>query len=33
MDNKYYVKGIGTVKEVTVKGGPFEENVLTAVRG
>ncbi|MET8077716.1 hypothetical protein [Streptomyces sp. NPDC005303] len=33
VDNKYYVKGIGTVKEVTVKGGPFEENVLTAVRG
>lgn len=33
VDNKYYVKGIGTVKEITVKGGPFEENVLTAVRG
>jgi len=33
VDNKYYVKGIGTVKEVTVKGGPFEENVLTAIRG
>ncbi|MFI6661423.1 hypothetical protein ACIBL8_38530 [Streptomyces sp. NPDC050523] len=32
VDNKYYVKGIGTVKEITVKGGPFEENVLTAVR-
>ncbi|MDC2961423.1 hypothetical protein PO587_44085 [Streptomyces gilvifuscus] len=33
VDNKYYVKGIGTVKEITVKGGPFEENVLIAVRG
>ncbi|MFE2298978.1 hypothetical protein ACFXAW_12320 [Streptomyces sp. NPDC059445] len=32
VDAKYYVKGIGTVKEVTVKGGPFEENALTAVR-
>ncbi|MFF4803318.1 hypothetical protein ACFY1U_33740 [Streptomyces sp. NPDC001351] len=33
VDNKYYVKGIGTVKEITVKGGPFEENVLIAIRG
>ncbi|MFF4363151.1 hypothetical protein [Streptomyces sp. NPDC001604] len=33
VDNKYYAKGIGTVKEITVKGGPFEENVLVAVRG
>lgn len=32
VDNKYYVRGIGTVREVTVKGGPFEENVLTAIR-
>ncbi|MGW1563301.1 hypothetical protein ACWCQ1_43480 [Streptomyces sp. NPDC002144] len=33
VDNKYYAKGIGTVKEVTVKGSPFEENTLIAIRG
>ncbi|MEU4166405.1 hypothetical protein AB0F46_05905 [Streptomyces sp. NPDC026665] len=32
VDNKYYAEGIGMVKEVTVKGGPFEKNVLTTVR-
>ena len=30
-DNKYYAKGIGTVKEITVKGGQ-ETNVLVEVR-
>lgn len=31
VDHKYYVKGLGTVKELTVKGG-HEKNVLVAVR-
>ncbi|MFG2791843.1 hypothetical protein [Streptomyces sp. NPDC048419] len=32
VDDKYYVGGIGTVREVTVEGRPFEENVLTPIR-
>ncbi|WP_132198504.1 hypothetical protein [Actinomadura darangshiensis] len=32
IDAKYYVKGLGTVKEITVKGGD-ERNVLVAVHG
>ena len=31
LDNKYYVRGIGEVKEVAVKG-PTEELVLVSVR-
>jgi hypothetical protein len=31
LDHKYYVRGIGTVKEVTVKG-PVERDVLVSVR-
>jgi hypothetical protein len=31
LDNKYYVRGIGTVKEITVKGGK-EELELFAIR-
>jgi hypothetical protein len=31
IDHKYYVRGIGNVKEVTVKG-PAERNVLVSVR-
>jgi hypothetical protein len=30
LDHKYYVRGIGTVKEVTVKG-PLERDVLVSV--
>jgi hypothetical protein len=32
LDNKYYVKGIGEVKEIAVKGGQ-EELALTSVSG
>jgi hypothetical protein len=31
LDHKYYVRGVGQVKEVTVKG-PTERNVLLSVR-
>jgi hypothetical protein len=31
LDHKYYVRGIGNVKEISVKG-PLERNVLVAVR-
>ena len=31
LDHKYYVRGIGTVKEVTVKG-PVERSELVSVR-
>jgi hypothetical protein len=31
LDHKYYVRGVGTVKEVTVKG-PLERDVLVSVR-
>jgi hypothetical protein len=31
LDHKYYLRGIGNVKEVSVKG-PVERNVLVAVR-
>ena len=31
LDHKYYVRGVGTVKEVTVKG-PLERDVLLSVR-
>src|SRR5262249_4496650 len=31
LDHKYYVRGIGTVKEVTVKG-PLERDVLVSMR-
>jgi hypothetical protein len=32
VDHKYYVRGVGTVREVTIKGG-HELNVLVSVRG